>query len=281
MKNPKTIIDATLKSSIEQNIQELINKNPITEVVTLNKTITDAKFRLQEDAIPMYFSGNLKSKFVFIELNPASGGLLPKLENGKLVLDYNLEKNPIISDYTTYIDVFQNFGTFKANDLEKKKSKIKGFDRKQLDFFNGFGGFGFNDNRNYSFEDMKNVRNNKLQLEIVPFPSQRFTFKSFTKEYLANRFEFNEALIKAFSRDFIFMTGNKKQIEKLMHGAKFIDFKVEGREKTDLSVGFIEKNGLTYIMIPSYKNQSLHSTQMMDYGKRCKEELNKYLSSKS
>lgn len=271
-----------LHSEIQAHINQLLTSGKSLVAEELNNNIIHEDYKLQESSVPMFFTGKLDAKIVFIELNPGLGLMEPTIQNDKIILSkFGLKEMPKIHDINSYVEIFENFGKYKAENLIQNGSKIKGFDSKQLYFFSGFGIFELENKNTFDFDDMIKVRKEKLQLELVPYCSRKFNFSFFPKEYLKERFLFNQKIIDQFERDIIFITGNYKQIMEIMEILDWVIsekeiFSVNGRSKSDLSVAF-SKNGKTpVVLLPSYKNQSLHSAQMKEYGKVCREFFEKY-----
>jgi hypothetical protein len=266
-----------LNIEIQKHINQLLSVGKITIAEKLNQNIISTDYKLQEHAVPMFFTGKLDAKIVFIELNPGLGLMEPTITDNKISLDkFGIKNLPEINDVNSYVEFFENFGKYKAESLEQNGKKIKGFDSKQLYFFSGFGLLGLEDKSEFGFNDMIEVRKEKLQLELVPYASRKFNFKNFSPDYLKERFSFNQKIIDSYNRDFVFITGNMGQLVKIMEfaGLKISErkkFSVSGRSKEDLSIAFALNGKMPIILLPSYKNQSLHSSQMKAYGKVCKE----------
>lgn len=268
-----------LEELIQNEIDELINHGRIKTVDDINQKIRDKllneddfeKFKLNSETLPMYFSGELKSKIVFVELNLGAGLKKPVVDKNSLITNGGER----IFDFESYKEYFQYFGNIKIRDLLREGKKIPVFDRKQMDFFTGFGHLDVDSSNEYTWDDMRKTRVNKLQLEIIPYSSRRFDFNLFKniEEHIDRVFN----IIKQHKRNYIFLTGNKKQIEKIVGKVKFKNYHLNGRKNKDISLGFVEFKKMLICLIPSYKSQSLYSKQMIEYGQFCKDEYDKYL----
>ncbi|MEJ5317373.1 MAG: hypothetical protein WHS63_10220 [Tenuifilum sp.] len=266
---------------IDNAIKSLINNKPIDECENLNNKIYDSNFELNAKALPMYFTGNLESKIIFVELNPGNGLNVEIKEDGIVLEDFPM-CGRIIKDIDSYINYFQNFGTCKVEDIKNKnKNKsIPKFDKRQLAFFEGFGLNFLKDKEfNYSLDDIENIRNNKLQLEIVPYPSKKFNFSNFDQDYIKERFNKIFDFILKTNAEIIFITGNKQQIKNVIDNksmkVEFMKNKIESNNvQKNVNIAITEIKNKKLIFIPTYKSRYILSSEnlLYAYGELCKNE---------
>ena len=215
----------------------------------------------------MYFSGNPNSEIVFIEFNPGNGALAPTSNGTELEMrDFNSNNPPIINSYESYINFCKNMAVYKAKLAKMNDEKISNFDSKKLHFFSGFGGFNLPED-NFSFDDMINLRSNIFQLELVPYMSNRFSFSHFPDDYMDECFERTFKLVNSCKRKHIFLTGSQRELKKRFGTIKFEKIQLQGRTK-DIYFGIktIADNE-DIILLSTYKDESLVTSQMREYGK--------------
>lgn len=258
---------------MEHDLMQLLNNQQITKVLELNKTIRENckkdldKYELSPTALPLYFTGRRDSKIVFVELNPGKGLLEPTLRDGGLVMAAFKNPPEPIKDIDDYITFCEEFGKYKA-----ENEGVKIFDKKQIDFFSGFGGFEFSKDK-YHPDNVINVRMNKLQLEIVPYSSNRFSFSYFKPDYIRERIDKIIRIIQSLKPDTIFVSGSQKIVSSMFGDINFQEIIIKGK-KTHIG----KKNimGMDYLFIPSYKSRYILSTENIrkEYGEQCRRILN-------
>lgn len=261
-----------IKKYAEPELAELLEKGTIKIVNELNEKIVNSKEKLSPISLPMYFTGDLKSDVVMVELNPGGNTDLLKTKNteNQLRLTEFPDHNITISAFKDYLNFYTEFGSLKLDLLKKEGKGLQRFDKKQIDFFTGLDLLEVNSNSGYTESDMLKVRNQKLQLEIVPYHSNSFSFKNFTEEYINECFERVFTIINSHPRKHIFMVGSNKEIKhlfkKLNVKPTFQKFSITGKTRL-VQGGFVEYNGNQITLIPSYKNQSLWGEHVRQYGK--------------
>lgn len=265
-----------LNAAITKSINDLMQNSHLQMPVLLNSNISDPAFQLKTDYLPMYFSGNLNSRIVFIDFNPGPGDLL-KVTKHKFGLElsgFESKNNPTISDTNSYLDFFESFGTYKVEHQRENREKLKVFDSKQLNFFKGFGALdleNFDLNNEIGKEEAAiYIRNEKLQLEWVPFGSRSFSLKNFSDEYLNERLVFLKEIIDQQPRDVLFIVGKHELLEHHFGKAELRERIPDGK-KMSFTVGKSVYKGIPVIFIQSYKRQGLNGKLMEDYGAFCRE----------
>lgn len=266
-----------LRNEIDGHLNQLLNNEEISEVLELNKVIKSkcktndyCKYELNSKSLPMYFTGDLKSEIVFVELNPGQGLLNTEVtSNGIEMKMFNLEKKISIKSFDDYIDFYKNFGKYKIEHQINNKQKIRSFDLKQLYFFKGVGLFNLGNNSSFDYDDMLKVRENKLQLEIVPYMSKEFNFSNFKDEYIESRIRNILDLIQLYDRKYVFVTGSQSMIRKAFGEINFIKYEILGKA---LYIGIKVINNMKVCFIPSYKSRYILSTKELqfEYGKLAK-----------
>jgi len=183
-----------IKELIQEDLLSLYEKNYIERAKYLNNQISG--FNVCENMVPGFFTGDLKAQTVLVMLNP--GG-----ENKTFSYESECKKkyNSFNHFLDKYIECQENYG-------EHDFSRMDNFDLKQVPFLYSFKDSGIEiqnnwfANNNFINDEVKyfakrNVLLNKLQLELVPYPSKTFTGKfdtfSSAKKYI---FAINNEIIK-------------------------------------------------------------------------------------
>ena len=264
-------MDNTLQSEIKKSLTELLLNGDLEEVKQLNKGIEGEKYTLKTNYLPMYFTGNLYSRIVFIDFNPGPGTLLQTKSNGEfLELDgFESNQNPIISCEEEYIEFFSNFGMYKMEHQRKRGEKPKIFDRKQYHFFKALGALDLETISNLE-DAIIHIRNEKLQLEWVPYCSTSFSSDNFSDEYLNKRLHFIKTIIETVPRDLIFIVGKHELLEQHFGKANWVKRTPDGK-KMSFTVGRSVYKNIPVLFIQSYKRQGLAGKLMEEYGAFCRE----------
>jgi hypothetical protein len=263
-----------LKNEIESQLAELMDNGFIAECRELNETmpLKEEQYVLDDTAMPMHFTGNLNSKIVFIELNPGRGNLHPQKGKDSLILkDFGIDPSPVISDVKSYLKFFENFGYYKVESHKLTNKAISKFDNKQLNFFSGFS-LSPIEKKEYSSDDVVRVRNEKLQLEIVPYVSRRFTFKNFHDDYICKRIKRIQSIISSHKREYVFVTGSDKSISKYFGGVVLESYSLPNK-KSNVYIGVKLIDGVKYCFIKTYKAQGFDGMLMQEYGRLCRKLL--------
>lgn len=263
-----------LKKEIESQLAELMDNGSIAECRRLNEAmpVQEDKYLLDGTAMPMHFSGDLKAKIVFVELNPGGGNLHPKKDDGGFIMDeFGIEPSPVISDVQSYCEFFENLGHYKVEGHKKKNQAISRFDNKQLNFFSGFNLLDI-EKKKYTFDDVVKIRKEKLQLEIVPYMSNRFAFKNFNDDYIHQRIKRIQSIIGAHEREYVFVTGSDKSIPKYFGGVNIESYRIPNK-KSNVFIGVKLIDGVKYCFIKTYKAQGFDGLLMQDYGRLCRKLL--------
>ena len=143
--------------------------------------------------------------------------------------------------------------------------------RKQLNFFVGFEGNPIG-KREFTLNNVEKVRNEKLQLEIVPFMSGRFSFKNFEADYINSRIETIKRIIESDKRDYVFVTGSDKKIPGYFGAKPPQKHQIPGY-KNKVSIGVELIGNTKYCFLGTYKAQGFDGVPMQEYGKLCRELL--------
>ncbi len=152
---------------IREDLLSLYEKNKIEKAESLNTALGKKAFC--ENMNPMYFTGNLNAKTVLIMLNPGA-------EN----LEYSFEQNDKLiyktfdEYFNTYLDKMKNYGKYDFDRMDN-------FDLKQAAFLYHYKDSGIEIPQNFWInaelkkEAKKSVLLNKLQMELIPYPSRTFS----------------------------------------------------------------------------------------------------------
>ena len=114
-----------------------------------------------DKSFTQFFVGDFNSKLVMVHLNP---------KRDKTCWD----KICNYDNFEDYFDVYRRFGSHNYGPNTDRSHKSN-FDLKQVRFLKGFNYFNFKNND--KFQNLELVKNNKLQLELIPFGSPDFNYK--------------------------------------------------------------------------------------------------------
>lgn len=287
----------TLKPFIEEDLESLWKHGKVRRAEKLNEELTllfDQKGQrpLSEDVEPLYFTGDPKANTVLVMLNPGGGG--PK---------QGAEKQMSFDSYLTgYLEECKSFGDHKK---ERGKDDPAGpmlnskFDLKQAAFL---GPFDKGDlkipEKFWKQEDEKetaerNVMNNKLQLELLPYSSDRFkglfNTQRDTKRHLNVIEPYVERVFQVICehpRDHVLFCSRQFDtlFKVLSQESGKWDFK-PGKEKSccpkDQSLKFkkvrvgMDERSVEACIASSFPMQSLHNAYelMEEYGRHCKAQM--------
>ncbi len=270
-----------LEKEIEKDLKQLVSMGHIEKCVELNKVLhcklnklrgDISKYELDPKAMPMYFSGDLESKVVFVELNPGFGNMHPERDGNKLKMTpFKKLSQVTISNTDDYFNYYKDLGVNKAEDRLREGKTVSNFDQKQWFFFRGVGIYDLKGDKP-NHEEMKIIRKNNLQLEIIPYMSKRFKFEAFDRSYIEERLEAITKTINSYDRDFVFIVGGNKIISDYFGEIKYDSFTVKGR-KTKVSIGFKKYENKNLFFLKSYKMIGFTGEAMIEYGDRVKKQL--------
>lgn len=247
-----------MKEEIKSDLSELRSKGYISFCRKFNsETDLDKEYQLQEDNLPLYFTGSLKSKIVSIDLNPQY--------NHENLLKYS-KLSDRITDYSSYKNFCENFASYKYS--KSNYTGIQNFDINWINFLNGFGIEDQSYNSNKTTERIIESRNSKLQLEFVPYPSKEFNFKNFDQQYLAKRLDEILNVINTREREIIFVTGAQSTVSKLFQ-EEIEFFKLNLGNANKPYVGFKKISGQNFCFLSSYKSGPTVGSYL-DYGQKSK-----------
>lgn len=247
-----------MKEEIEKDLAHLKNKGYIPFCRKFNNQESlKEEHQLQENGLPLYFTGKLDADIVTVDLNP--------LYNNEDLLNYSkLEKQ--VTDYSSYEDFCQRFGTYKYENYDK----LTDFDEKWINFFKGFGLKAPPIGDRSKTEYFARFRNSKLQLEFVPYASGEFAFENFGSEYLSKRRTMIVNEIIKIERDFIFITGSKSTVKEIfdLKDRDFLELPIKNNGHPN--IGFKKINNQTLCFVSSFKGGHHISNNHKLYGKHCR-----------
>ena len=256
-----------LKELMQKDFEEFQKTGKIQRAKDLTKA-TDTHFNHSE--YPMYFTGNPDAKFVLVHLNPKQKDSLEEAYQGEAKF----------SNFEDYYNFHRNFGKVHYGETSERTHKSP-FDHKQIRFIKPFNVIKFDDSKDV-FYNLEKVMDEKFQLELVPFGSDKFTTATVRASAIETYVDILLETITTKERDYIIFCG--KIFEKVL--AKYIvskeDFefnlpKIDGTTAKSLSKFSkitIEINGkkINAGIAQSFAQQGLN---MVEYGKKCHELYNK------
>ena len=156
-----------LRDNIKTDLLSLLKHGYVKEARNLN-TILGKGDLFAERCTPMYFTGNIDAKTVFVMLNPGSNTDI-----------YDLKAD---SDIDIDILVNQHISSMEAyGSDERERMRIDNFDLKQAAFLYEFKDSGIeipdfftHKERVMSLLAKERVLTQKLQLELIPYASREF-----------------------------------------------------------------------------------------------------------
>lgn len=142
--------------TINKTLQELQNHGYCWGALQLNEFIGQDYF---DTCNPHFFTGNLTSKLVMIQLNPK-----------REIKDFNLKSTNSIEGH---MDFYSNYGKYVYGAASGQRFKSK-FDQKLIRFLKPLNLLDINTTD--IFQNLENVVDQKLQLEFIPFGSPNFDY---------------------------------------------------------------------------------------------------------
>lgn len=239
-----------------------------------------------DDAFPQFFTGNAKSKFVMVQLNPKRDKDGKPEENNcyhkKVNEIYHCGKPITIDCYDNYKVYFSEFGN---RQYIKDKEYTSKFDKKQLRFLKPFSDFfGFREGEENLRKNLASSLDKKLQLELVPFGSPNFPTDRILKNCdLSKPTERLLKLIASSKRKYVIFCSCA--FEKLLKKYKFIEsqkaekfnlIKEDGtktQKQCKLIKIVLNVNGkkINAVIAPSFAGRYLNGNLSTQYGQKIKE----------
>jgi len=190
----------TLDQRITKDLNELKTMGEIQDAKKLDGMIKAkvGQTSFATKALPGYYAGNRNAKTVMVMLNP---GVDVDKANGNLMADIQKRSMKEVEDLENYHKWSVNYG---QEDYERKDN----FDLKQAYFLNKWigteialpKGLSVNSDRQTKQDAKKIVLTQKLQMDLIPYASSRFS--AFNKKKLDLIIPFVETLLdEIFSRD--------------------------------------------------------------------------------
>lgn len=316
----------TLDDRIKQDLNDLLSKQQIDAAIELSNELFGEKVSeehsISTKGMPGYYAGERNAQTVMVMLNP---GVNAWKNDGKDQYNEEIDKYGInTSSLETFISTYHiRSKTGVEQDLDKEgKIRIDNFDIKQAAFLKDWTDSGVtipdgfpcngNEDRDVLRETRVNVLKQKLQLELVPYASQKFS--SLGRKKLCYLFPYLETVL-----DEIFRVDNRKYVifcsgffaklfkeysnEATKNNQSF-RFKIELLEKRPYSD--ILSNGNVYctpvrianidmdkekdkdreivaIIAHTFQSYALPNAydKMREYGRKCYKVLNKYKQNSS
>lgn len=291
----------TLDKRIKQDLNDLFDGKPIKVANELSKELFGEaaldEFAISTKGLPGYYTGDRNAKTVMVMLNP---GVSAKKNDDEGTYEaeirkYGFDKSSLEAFINSYHSRCQ---TGVEQDLDKEgKIRIDNFDIKQAAFLKDWPDSGVmihadfpcdvKEGRDIHREVRVNVLEQKLQLELVPYASQKF--RSLGRQKLCYLFPYLETVL-----DEIFRVNDRKYV---VFCSRFFErlFKAYSNEQNkDFQITLLEKksksgilnNGKVYcttvkivhqgkeliaIIAHTFPNQSLPNAydKMREYGKFC------------
>lgn len=291
----------TLDERIKQDLNDLFDGKPIKAANDLlNELVGEAASKdhaISAKSMPGYYAGDRNAKTVMVMLNPGVSAEINDTDEyyQTEISKYGFDTSALETFVNTYHSRCQ---TGVEKDLDKDgKIRIDNFDIKQAAFLKDWPDSGVmihadfpcdvKEGRDIHREVRVNVLEQKLQLELVPYASQKF--RSLGRQKLCYLFPYLETVL-----DEIFRVNDRKYV---VFCSRFFErlFKAYSNEQNkDFQITLLEKksksgilnNGKVYcttvkivhqgkeliaIIAHTFPNQSLPNAydKMREYGKFC------------
>ncbi len=149
---------------LKNNFEDWIKNGKCQSALKLNESIGQIYF---DTGNPHFFTGNLNSKLVMVQLNP-------KREKRDFFI-----KAKASFDY--YLDFYSNYGMYIYGEDSKRDFKSK-FDQKLIRFLRPLEIIDLSSPN--VFQNLENVVDQKLQIELIPFGSPHFDYTKIPKSEL-------------------------------------------------------------------------------------------------
>lgn len=278
----------TLDQRIEKDLAERRNGNSITAAKQLAPLAKAGHgFQFSTQGLPTYFTGDRDAQTVFVQLNPGMDAEKADAKWTEYTKEFNTSNlEAFIADYKTRQ---QYFGLTDRLRYDK-------FDVRQAAFLYEWkdSGINFSENINWlSREEKLNAKElvlmQKLQLELIPFASQRFELNKSQSDLLIPYVEtlLEEIFSKEEGRKYVIFGGVIfdslfEQYNKEKYKGTFTtllsmqSIKLEGlQKKVNYSVVGINYHGKKQkaLIAQTYPNQRLLSDYaiLQEYGRQCYE----------
>lgn len=257
------------KETIRQDIEEFIATGKLSKAIELS---AQTRQHFNHNEYPLYFTGKLDAKIALIHLNPKQKNNYADTYKGTLAL----------KSVEDYFDYHQNFGAYKYGRATPRTHKSP-FDHKQIRFLKQFDVINFVEvgTKEDVYTNLERVVDDKLQMELIPYGSDKFSSKGFTPEILLPHIERALDVIAAYPRDYVIFCGGifeelfrssvtaihefkltKNSGDPARNKARFANLRFEYKGRTILA-------GLAH----TFAQQGI---PMADYGRKCKELYRRY-----
>jgi len=134
------------------------------DAIAINEYINNTTF---DTGNPHFFTGDLQSKIVMVQLNPK-----------REIKEFKQETNKTFDEYLNY---YTNYGKLVYGKTSSRKFKSR-FDQKLIRFLKPLEIIDLNSND--IFKNLENVVDQKLQLELIPFGSPNFDYTKLPKNII-------------------------------------------------------------------------------------------------
>ncbi|MBK9940665.1 MAG: hypothetical protein IPP13_03470 [Kouleothrix sp.] len=183
------------KAAIRTDIEEFVTTGKMQQAKILS---TQTNQHFNHNQYPLYFNGKLDSRIVLVHLNPKHPNTYTDTYTGDLWLK-------TFDDYFTH---HEHLGRFLYDRAATRRHKSP-FDHKQIRFLKPFGVIDFIEEQTQEdgFTNLERVLDHKLQLELIPYSSDSFRVKGFTKEIVRPHLERVLDVISACPRDYVLFCG--------------------------------------------------------------------------
>lgn len=185
-----------LLRSMEADVDELLATGRISQARLLSD---QTRQHLNHTEFPMYFVGDLDARVVLVHLNPKQ----PDVDEEVHGADY------AFGSFEAYFDAHRHFGEYAYGRFATGRHYSR-FDAKQIRFLRAFDAIQFEDemDSDAKWRNLERVIDHKLQMELVPYGSDAFVAKGFTRRVLEPQLTRLLSVIAAVPRDFVIFCGS-------------------------------------------------------------------------
>ncbi len=286
-----------LDAKIYKDLGELLDKGEISDAIELGMALCTSVTKLSSKGLPGYFSGNRKAKTVVVNINP--GISAEKCDN----LWADVKERYLNTSTDDFVEDFligrRDLGINDIDPNDSSKLRYDEFDVKQAAFLSSWKNSGINlpsdldwNSREVCIEAKTRVLSDKLQLELIPYASSKFSisrkhihlFRPYIDILLDEIFSeerqyiiFASAIFEKIFEDYNLVYPNT--IDLLEPVAISDPLKPGGKLKGRCKVISITYKGKTYkaLIAHTFASQGLCRafTLMQKYGEFCYEQLMK------
>jgi len=160
-----------LTADVARDLDDLRSQGRLSAATRLS---TGSGQQFNAGTLPLYFTGDLEARLVLVHLNPKQRDSVDRWSGGPV---------PGVKEY---VADHASFGQRMYGPTSGRRHR-SAFDHKQIRFLRPFGVIDFLDENqpDARFQNLERAIDQKLQMEVIPYGSDRFRTQGMTSELLA------------------------------------------------------------------------------------------------